>query len=587
MAADNKLLFEVIVDDKGGVVKLKSLDKGIKDIDLSSKSATNAARQLTKQIQSVGGGVSVKNIKLTKNELDELQKSMTHTKTATGNFSSAALEAGRIVSDMPYGIRGVANNLSQFATNMMFAAKQAGGLTAAVKGLWSALKGPLGILLAIQAVIAAVDYFSSAQSRAKKATDELTDSIDDQITKLNVLASVLQESESDFINQILGENWKDDLKVFNNEFGEFRKKYESLSKEQQDDKALVLEMIADYKELLIVRSQIQKTQEELNELEKKGVEQGRIENLKNEMLLLFRQKASLEEIFKIEKERGRAKEKERQKQRDKDPKFSGQDDLPDDSWIKRYAKWYKWYVEQKRRIEAEIEIASMEEKGMDILNENEYLSHERDILDAKFLEDVKRIEDEIELRKLANLQYEDLERKKTLIAHKYSMAQKDIDQDLLDNKVETMGMIGNALGTFADLAGENTAAGKALAVASATIDTWAAATAALNDKTVPSTLARVALMSSIIATGLANVKQILSVKIPNQSSSGGGSGQVPAGREFDFNLVGSTGQDQLAQTIGGQVQQPIRAYVVSSEITNQQAFDNQIQGSATIGIGGD
>ena len=55
------------------------------------------------------------------------------------------------------------------------------------------------------------------------------------------------------------------------------------------------------------------------------------------------------------------------------------------------------------------------------------------------------------------------------------------------------------------------------------------------------------------------------------------------GRTFDFNLAGSTGQNQLAQTIGGQVQQPIKAYVVSSEITNQQQFDNQIQGEVTIG----
>ena len=69
-------------------------------------------------------------------------------------------------------------------------------------------------------------------------------------------------------------------------------------------------------------------------------------------------------------------------------------------------------------------------------------------------------------------------------------------------------------------------------------------------------------------------------KTPGNKSVGGSGSQ---GRTFDFNLVGSTGVNQLAQTVGGQVQQPIKAYVVGSEITNQQAFDNQIQGQATIG----
>ena len=76
----------------------------------------------------------------------------------------------------------------------------------------------------------------------------------------------------------------------------------------------------------------------------------------------------------------------------------------------------------------------------------------------------------------------------------------------------------------------------------------------------------------------------METSVPGGGGGVGGGGSLPsAGRTFDFNLAGSTGQNQLAQTIGGQVQQPIKAYVVSSEITNQQQFDNQIQGEVTIG----
>jgi hypothetical protein len=65
------------------------------------------------------------------------------------------------------------------------------------------------------------------------------------------------------------------------------------------------------------------------------------------------------------------------------------------------------------------------------------------------------------------------------------------------------------------------------------------------------------------------------------ASSAGGSGG--GGRTFDFNLVGSTGENQLAQGIAGQLGNPVQAYVVSSQMTSQQQLDNAIQTSATIG----
>ena len=64
--------------------------------------------------------------------------------------------------------------------------------------------------------------------------------------------------------------------------------------------------------------------------------------------------------------------------------------------------------------------------------------------------------------------------------------------------------------------------------------------------------------------------------------SGGGKGAAPS-RNFDFNLVGSTGVNQLAQGVGSQFQQPVQAYVVSSQMTSQQQLDNVIQTTATLG----
>lgn len=50
-----------------------------------------------------------------------------------------------------------------------------------------------------------------------------------------------------------------------------------------------------------------------------------------------------------------------------------------------------------------------------------------------------------------------------------------------------------------------------------------------------------------------------------------------------FNIVGTTETSQLAETITGQSQQPIQAYVVSNDVTSAQSLDRNIVQGATIG----
>jgi hypothetical protein len=72
---------------------------------------------------------------------------------------------------------------------------------------------------------------------------------------------------------------------------------------------------------------------------------------------------------------------------------------------------------------------------------------------------------------------------------------------------------------------------------------------------------------------------------------GGGSPTGSAGNESaggapaapNFNVVGASSTNQLAQTIGNQQQQPIKAYVVANDVTTQQGLDRNIVQSASIG----
>jgi hypothetical protein len=119
---------------------------------------------------------------------------------ATGGATAATLELGRVISDMPYGIRGVANNLSQFASQFSFMSNKVDettgkvvGFNGAIKGLGKAIKAN-AILLAIQAIISAFDYFSGGAKKAEKSTEDLTKSLREQVEVLNSYKTALDES---------------------------------------------------------------------------------------------------------------------------------------------------------------------------------------------------------------------------------------------------------------------------------------------------------------------------------------------------------------------------------------------------------
>ena len=71
-------------------------------------------------------------------------------------------------------------------------------------------------------------------------------------------------------------------------------------------------------------------------------------------------------------------------------------------------------------------------------------------------------------------------------------------------------------------------------------------------------------------------------------ASGGGSVSMPrmssaASAPPAFNVVGASETNQLAQSIGQDEKQPVKAYVVSNEVSDAQALDRNIVESASIG----
>jgi membrane protein involved in colicin uptake len=168
-----------------------------------------------------------------------------------------------------------------------------------------------------------------------------------------------------------------------------------------------------------------------------------------------------------------------------------------------------------------------------------------------------------------------------------SKASIDLAKAEAKAKTDALDFYSGALGNIAGMLGESTDAGKAAAIASATISTYTSANKAYESQLAiptPDAPVRAAVAAGIaIAGGLLNVQKILSVKTPG----GGGGGSAPtapaAPAAPSFNVVGTGGANQIAQVMNDQGVPPVQAYVVASNVTSAQSLNRNIVNNATLG----
>ena len=205
------------------------------------------------------------------------------------------------------------------------------------------------------------------------------------------------------------------------------------------------------------------------------------------------------------------------------------------------------------------------------------------IADLKWKRDREREADEIQLQKdfekaRAN-QVED-DRKFAEFQMEQSKAAEELAKKEQETKLATYAAVGNGIQQLSNLAGEETESGKALAIASATIDTYAGATKAYAQG---GTLGFIT-AASIIAAGLANVSKIISVKVP-KSSGGSSMPSIPSMSAPTMPNVSNTtklinGNDAIL-TRSLDVKNN-RVFVVETDITDSQKKVAEIKNKATI-----
>lgn len=150
------------------------------------------------------------------------------------------------------------------------------------------------------------------------------------------------------------------------------------------------------------------------------------------------------------------------------------------------------------------------------------------------------------------------------------------------------------LGGIIDIVGEGSAVGKAASIAQTTIDTYGSATAAYKSvvgiPVVGPALAPVA-AGVAVAAGLMSIKKIVSTKTPGNKSSGSVPSVTvptapPINPETALQAGAAADEAENEVTLGEQTGSGgatvVRAYVVSSEVTDQQEADAKINDLARL-----
>jgi len=181
------------------------------------------------------------------------------------------------------------------------------------------------------------------------------------------------------------------------------------------------------------------------------------------------------------------------------------------------------------------------------------------------------------------------EEERTAFEKANSDARKKIAKDEANAKREAALAVADTLANVANLLGKETTAGKALAVASATISTINSAQKAYESTVgIPFVGPVLAPVNAglALAAGYKNVQDILSVQVPG---GGGGGGSAPSAsmtstpQAPSFNVIGTSGANANQISKLTQAQEPIKAYVVASDVTTQQALNRNIITSASLG----
>jgi hypothetical protein len=657
----NNIIYKVQVDATSGKISIDGVTKSFEQADKAflklQKDVAKGIPNATKNVKNLGD--------------------------ATGSATSATMELSRVISDAPYGIRGMANNITQLVSQLGTASTKAGGLTGALKLMGKQLMGPLGIVFAITAAVSALDFFFGANKKAEKGVGDLTKKV---YANGLVMRGYVKELEDVNISEerravVVQELIKGvptlteaDLEYGNN-LDDVRIKIKQYTLAQ----AARIEMdklVEENSELLSKQMRIDAVNATENQeeklklikglLEEEGIELEKLVNKSYSMgqkSLTLRKKTNAELISEFKDlAKGVKKESDPILERIErisqglalDPAKSGSSKLKKAKRdrvkafdTKQLQKDALSYVRQIQAVNEKIALLSTKDKASRLIIQRDF--HMKRLLETndanselirlwkKYYQDVIKVAEEANMTSEADLsfgerggataeQIKDRQRLLTQVKLEALMESSQAIGGFLDGEFQReitreqnkTNALNNELrerlnnenlskserkGIQLEIARNDEALRKkqeviekkrfkmqkAINVSQALLSTYLAVAQVQANPLDLNPVTKGISMAATLAVGLANVATLARQKF--QSSAGatstagalGGGGSGGNDRSFNFNLAGASRENQLADTLQGRFNQPLQAYVVSRDITNQQQLDEEITSSASFG----
>jgi hypothetical protein len=609
--ASKKILIQVILDDKNVAAKSNQISKSVDGVTRAQQKYFQALQPtnveiekyklLTKQAQAATEAKA-------RAELNAAEVTK-QGRAQSGLNNAILLETGRLASDASYGFTAIANNLSQVVTLFSSFAETNGGVVASLKELGRSLWGMGGFLIGIQLLISfgpkILDFFTGMtkeMKEAKKAQEELNNSLDelgtkifqaqkyaDAIENVNTSEEVRINLTNELIN-LIPELTQEDFKYGEN-LDDVRGKITEYALSQAsrleidrlvEENSEILSKAASARRISEIKNEKEKTEAMKKFLEQQGMDvQARIDERKYGALefigtdaetiaaefnmmtaeALFASQAiekQLEELYKNLKRQGDI----------------GKRDAVELLELFRFGlETNEFYLQG---------FTGQQIMAMEALSEGvkERKNELNDFGDA-YIEKAKQITEAEKAETKARI----------AIREGYFDAAKSISQGFkalgdLDDGFKIAAIITEKAEAIAKVIVKTKESNQIISAAGK-------ARAMLGDPTaIPKSRAR--RLSNNISAGI-NIAGIVAAAagginaIKSKSSVGtslGGGGEAGEAGEVqapDFNVVGAGGVSQLATTLAGVTGQPLKAFVVSKEITSAQELERNITNTASVG----
>lgn len=189
----------------------KTMTGSITDLNNRLKQATDIYNSLTPasgRYEKAQKRIAVLT-KLVSNATAKSTKDLSNFGAATGTTGFAVLNMNRVISDAPFGMIAISNNIEPLVQSFIHLKNEAGGVKGAFLTLGKSMIGPLGVMTAISLVTSALTFYSLNTNRAKEKTKELAQEaveLDQKIRLLEGTFKDIVQAESNYTKKILEEN---------------------------------------------------------------------------------------------------------------------------------------------------------------------------------------------------------------------------------------------------------------------------------------------------------------------------------------------------------------------------------------------